>query len=272
MKRVLATLAAIALLGTAIAAAVVGGGAYDISATDQHLAPTYWAIDTASRQSVRLRARGIAVPPLDRAEQVERGLSLFREHCVMCHGAPGVAPGLFALGMTPAPANLVDTARNWSSAELYWTVKNGFKMTGMPAWEFRMPDEDLWAIVAFVRTLPTLSPQEYQRRAAAAPRAELREESPRSPDARRGEAAIHQHACTTCHVIPGIVGANKPVGPPLEGMARRAVIAGIIPNNEANMVRWLREPKAVSPESAMPDLGITERDARDIAAYLSTLR
>ena len=272
MKRVLITLAAVALLGAAIAAAVVGGGVYDISATDQHLAPTYWAIDTASRQSVRVRAKGIAVPPLDRAGQVERGLALFRDHCVPCHGAPGVAPDTFALGMTPAPANLVDTARHWSAGEIYWTVKNGFKMTGMPAWEFRLPDEDLWAVVAFVRTLPSLSPQEYRRRAAAAPRADPPEEAPGTPDADRGKRAIHQYACATCHVIPGIVGANKPVGPPLDAMARRGVIAGIVPNNEANMVRWLRKPQEISPESAMPDLGVTERDARDIAAYLFTLR
>lgn len=272
MKRVLATLAAVALLGAAIVAAVVGGGLYDISATDQHLAPTYRAIDLASRQSVRVRARGIEAPPLDRPELVERGLALFRDHCVSCHGAPGVAPGTFALGMTPAPANLVDTARHWSAAEIYWTVRNGFKMTGMPAWQFRMPDEDLWAVVAFVRTLPGLAPQEYRRRAAAAPQVEPRDEAPGAPDARRGKAAIHQYACATCHQIPGIVGANKPVGPPLDGVARRTVLAGILPNNEANMVRWLRKPHEVSPESAMPDLGVTERDARDIAAYLSTLR
>lgn len=272
MRRVLATLAAVALLGLAAAAIVVGGGLYDISATDQHLPPTHWALETASRQAVRLRARSIDVPPLDDAARVGRGLSLYREHCATCHGAPGVAPEPFALGMTPVPANLVDTARKWKPAEIYWTVRNGFKMTGMPAWEFRLPDEDLWNVVAFVRTLPALSPDEYRRRAAGAPRAERREERfSGPPDPKRGAVAIEQYGCATCHEIPGIVGANKAVGPPLAGIAGRAVLAGIVPNDDVNMVRWLRKPQEISPESAMPDLGVTERDARDIAAYLSTL-
>ena len=75
MRRVLLTLAAVAFAGLLALAALVGG-MYDISATDQHLAPTYWAIDTASRQSVKLRARGIAVPPLDDPARIERGLAL----------------------------------------------------------------------------------------------------------------------------------------------------------------------------------------------------
>lgn len=272
MNRVWIALAGVAAAGVAVVAAVVGGGLYDISATDQHLAPTYWAIDTASRQSVRLRARRIAVPPLDDPARIERGLALYRDHCASCHGAPGVAPEPFALGMTPAPANLVDTARRWSAAEIYWTVRNGFKMTGMPAWEFRMAEEDLWDVVAFVRALPSLAPAEYRARASSTQRAPLREQPLAAPDAARGKVAIQQYACATCHEIPGIVGASKPVGPPLDGIAKRAVLAGNIPNDEANMVRWLRRPQEASPGSAMPDLGVSERDARDIAAYLFTLR
>jgi mono/diheme cytochrome c family protein len=271
VKRVLLTLAAVALAAVLAASALVGG-MYDISATDQHLAPTYWAIDTASRQSVKLRARGIAVPPLGDPARIDRGLALYRENCVQCHGAPGVAPQPFALGMTPSAASLVHTARGWTAAEVYWTVRNGFKMTGMPAWEFRLAEEELWDVVAFVMALPAISPAEYKRRAAAAPAPERRAEPARPGDARRGKVAIQQYACPTCHEIPGIVGANKPVGPPLDGWSKRGVIAGILPNNAANLERWLRAPQAVSPESAMPNLGITERDARDIAAYLSTLR
>jgi mono/diheme cytochrome c family protein len=271
VKRVLLTLAAVAFAGLLAAGALVGG-MYDISATDQHLAPTYWAIDTASRQSVKLRARGITAPPLDDPARIERGLALYRDSCAQCHGAPGVAPEPFALGMTPSAASLVHTARTWTAGEVYWTVRNGFKMTGMPAWEFRLAEEELWDVVAFVMALPAVSPTEYKRRAAGAQAPGRRAEPTGSGDARRGKVAIQQYACPTCHEIPGIVGANKPVGPPLDGWSKRGVIAGILPNNAANLERWLREPQAVSPESAMPDLGVTGRDARDIAAYLATLR
>ena len=86
-----------------------------------------------------------------------------------------------------------------------------------------------------------------------------------------GIEAINQYACVTCHEIPGIVGANAPVGPPLKGVASRVMLGGVLPNSPENMVLWLRHPQKVAPLSAMPDLGVTEQDARDIAAYLATL-
>ena len=267
MKR----LAILGLLAAAAAAAVFYAGVYDISATDQHLAPTYWILDTGMRRSVKQRAAQISVPDLHEPGQIQRGLALYRQHCVQCHGAPGVAPAPFALGMTPAPANLAYTAREWPPAEIFWTIREGIKMTGMPAWKHRMTDEDIWAIVSFMRELPRLSPEEYRSRKAE--RAVAAEPAvATTPDAGRGRKAINQYACATCHEIPGIVGANAPVGPPLKAIGTRGFIAGVLPNTAENMVRWLRHPQAVNPKSAMPDLGVTERDARDIAEYLSTLR
>ena len=265
-------LLAILLVFAAVAAAAVFYvGAYDISATDQHLAPTYWVLDTGMRRSVRQRAEEITVPNLSEIGQIQHGLALYREHCVQCHGAPGVAPAAFALGMTPAPANLVYTAREWRPAEVFWVVREGIKMTGMPAWKYRMADEDIWAIVSFMRELPALSPDEYRLRKSERT-AGIDPGVPDTPDADRGSRAINQYACVTCHQIPGIVGANAPVGPPLNEIGTRGFIAGVLPNTPQNMVRWLRHPQAVNPKSAMPDLGVTERDARDIAAYLATLR
>ena len=263
--------AALVVLALAAAATVFYAGVYDVSATDEHLAPTYWLLDTAMRRSVRQRAAGITVPELGHPTQLRRGDALYRQHCLQCHGAPGVAPEPFALGMTPAPANLAYTARAWSPAEVFWVVKEGLKMTGMPAWKYRMVDDDIWAIVGFMRELSKLSPEDYRsrtpgREAAAEPRIAA------EPDAERGKRAISQYACATCHAIPGIVGANAPVGPPLKHIGTRGFIAGVLPNTPQNMVRWLRHPQGVSPKSAMPDLGVSEHDARDIAAYLSTLR
>jgi mono/diheme cytochrome c family protein len=259
------------VLALAASVAVFYAGIYDISATDQHVAPTYWLLDTGMRRSVRQRAAEIALPDLEQPGQIERGLALYRQHCVQCHGAPGVPPEPFALGMLPAPANLVYTAREWPAAEVFWVVKEGIKMTGMPAWKHRMTDDDIWAIVSFMRELPRLSPDEYRSRKTAA----LTASAPlpaAAPDAVRGKEAISQYACATCHQIPGIVGANAPVGPPLKEIGTRGFIAGVLPNTPQNMARWLRHPQAVNPKSAMPDLGVTERDARDIAAYLATLK
>jgi cytochrome c len=92
------------------------------------------------------------------------------------------------------------------------------------------------------------------------------------PDAARGMLALHQHACTACHVIPGLSGARVHVGPPLAGLARRQLIAGSLPNTPEQLVRWIRDPHGVDAESAMPVLGVSESSARDMAAYLATLR
>jgi mono/diheme cytochrome c family protein len=272
MKR--RTLGFLALGAAIVGAALVGAGAYDVSSTDQHLAPTYRLLDFAMRRSVVVRARFVDVPPLDDAARRERGLRHYDRHCVTCHGAPGIAPDAFAFALTPAPANLVHTAATWRPEELYWVAREGLKMTGMPAWEGRLADDELWDVVAFLRELPALTPAEYRARTGR--RAPVAADVPVPPgaadgDAQRGRQAIHRYGCSTCHAIPGIVGANAPVGPPLAGYARRTVIAGRLPHTPANLVRWLQAPQRIKPASAMPDLGLDDRDAADVAAYLRTL-
>jgi cytochrome c len=90
--------------------------------------------------------------------------------------------------------------------------------------------------------------------------------------ARDGRTAIVRHGCGGCHVIPGIQRAEGRVAPPLTAFAERGYVAGVVANNPDNLIRWLRSPAAVNPGTAMPDLGLTEAEARDIAAYLYTLR
>ena len=91
-------------------------------------------------------------------------------------------------------------------------------------------------------------------------------------DPSRGPDLLRKYGCQSCHTIPGVVGANGLVGPPLAGIASRSYIAGVLPNAPDNMLRWIRDPKAVDPLTAMPNTGVTPSDARHIAAYLYTLR
>ena len=93
-----------------------------------------------------------------------------------------------------------------------------------------------------------------------------------SADASRGARLIVRHGCGSCHRIPGITGAYGRVGPPLEHLHRQAYIAGVAPNRFDVMRRWLRAPEQLSPRTAMPNLGLSDDEARDIAAYLYTLR
>jgi cytochrome c len=90
-------------------------------------------------------------------------------------------------------------------------------------------------------------------------------------DPERGRALTGDRGCGGCHVIPGVPRATGLVGPSLERMASRVYIAGVLANSPGNMVRWLQNPPAVDPLTAMPNLHLEQHDARDIAAYLYTL-
>jgi cytochrome c2 len=91
-----------------------------------------------------------------------------------------------------------------------------------------------------------------------------------SPD--RGKQSLAGFGCGSCHEIRGVTGARGKIGPPLTGVASRAIIAGQLANTPENMVRWIRDPQAVEPNTAMPNLLVSEATARDMVAYLYTLR
>ena len=87
-----------------------------------------------------------------------------------------------------------------------------------------------------------------------------------------GRDKLRRYGCISCHEIPGVTGANGLVGPPLGGIASRMFIAGVLPNQPGNMTKWIMNPPAVDPKTAMPNMGVNPKDASDIAAYLYTLK
>ena len=91
-------------------------------------------------------------------------------------------------------------------------------------------------------------------------------------DAQVGEHLIYTYGCGSCHVIPGVAEAIGTVGPSLQGFGSRYYVAGVLINTPRNLFRWVSKPQEIDPRTAMPDLGVTERQARDIAAYLYTLQ
>ena len=96
-------------------------------------------------------------------------------------------------------------------------------------------------------------------------------ESVAGGDVRRGAAAVSRHGCPACHTIAGIANARGLAGPPLTGIAKRLYIGGVLPNTPENMIRWIRDPKAIDEKTVMPVLGISTQDATDIAAYLYSI-
>ncbi len=91
-------------------------------------------------------------------------------------------------------------------------------------------------------------------------------------NAQRGRALVREQGCGACHVVPGVSGAVGDVGPRLDRMKHHVYVAGVLPNNPKNLAYWITNPKEVNPRTAMPDLDIDEHDARDMAAYLYSLR
>jgi cytochrome c1 len=87
-----------------------------------------------------------------------------------------------------------------------------------------------------------------------------------------GKLAIREYGCGACHTVPGVRGANGLAAPPLTHFARRSFIAGEASNTADNLIRWIQAPESIEPGTAMPNLGVTEPMARDMAAYLYTLR
>lgn len=287
LRTVALTLLAVACAAAGLAAALVSSGVYNVAANRQHLKPVYQLLDIAMRQSVRYHARGLEPPRAADEAMLARGAQCYRQHCVQCHGGPGVAQGAAGQGMQPLPGPLIDATQRWSAGQLYWLTRNGLKMTGMPSWEFRLSEDDLWAVVAFVQKMPQLSPPQFAAMAGQdwvvgsaghAGRDDAFQpcrppvQALRPGDAVRGQRALYQYACVGCHTVAGQAQASPQVGPPLDGMARRTRIAGVLDNTPDNMVRWLVQTDAVKPGTAMPAMGVAEQDARDIAAYLAGLR
>jgi cytochrome c1 len=91
-------------------------------------------------------------------------------------------------------------------------------------------------------------------------------------DPKIGEHLIYTYGCGSCHAIPGVAEANGTVGPSLQRFGSRIYVAGLLVNTPGNLFRWISKPQEVHPGTAMPDLGVTAQQARDIAAYLYTLR
>lgn len=166
MKEAFWTLVLLVVLAAAAYIAFLYSGAYSVAATDPDPAIVRWSLETARDRFIHDRAAKVDVPPLDTFSE-ESGLEHYHAMCVTCHGAPGVEPSSIGKGLNPEPPDLVAAATERGVAELFWVIKNGIKMTGMPAFAESHSDDDIWEITAFVRRLPGIAPDAYEEKVAA---------------------------------------------------------------------------------------------------------
>ncbi|HWM46761.1 MAG TPA: c-type cytochrome [Xanthobacteraceae bacterium] len=156
---------ALAALAAAAAGALLlaWSGLYNIAASSGHWRVVEWFLAFGMSNSVELRAHAIEVPAtLDDPNLVRLGAAHFQNGCALCHGAPGAPPDPTVQRMLPSPPDLADVVPQWRDAELFWIVKHGIKYTGMPAWLAQQRDDEVWAVVAFLKRLPQLDAEAYR--------------------------------------------------------------------------------------------------------------
>jgi mono/diheme cytochrome c family protein len=142
---------------------VIYTGVYNVAATEPHWRVTRWILETARVRSIKAHAADVQIPPgLDDPAKIPMGVEHFAAHCAICHGAPGVPRGDIADRLYPQPPDLTLTAQAYTDGELFWILKHGIKLTGMPAWADHT-DKELWATVAFLRKLPGMTPEDYAK-------------------------------------------------------------------------------------------------------------
>jgi cytochrome c553 len=146
-----------------VALVVILSGVFDVAATSGHSAPIAFLLHFTMERSVAARAPHLTPPDLDDPALILRGATHYATGCAPCHGGPGELASPIAQRMTPVPPGLYDAARDFTRNELFWIVRHGVKMTAMPAWPARRRDDEIWAMVAFLRHLPTLKTADYAR-------------------------------------------------------------------------------------------------------------
>ena len=136
-------------------------GAYNVAANVPDPGIVKWLLSTHMQRSVARHAGSSSAPTQFSDQQVKDGLRIYKETCVYCHGAPGKDPGDIGKGLNPEPPYLPDTVGRWTNEQLFWIIKNGIKMTGMASYSAVHKDEEIWNLVAFVRRLPKMTPEQY---------------------------------------------------------------------------------------------------------------
>jgi mono/diheme cytochrome c family protein len=168
--RILTFIGALAVIGAIGAGVFFFGGYFNIAATEQDPGIVAWAITHVREASISHHATDTAPANLGDASMVQAGAKAFASAgCVNCHGGPGATWAKFSEGLNPGPPDLKDVVGGLEPRELFWVVKNGIKMTGMPSFGANLSDPQIWLIVSFLKKYPNVSDADYKTWTAAGP-------------------------------------------------------------------------------------------------------
>ncbi|MBI4931944.1 MAG: cytochrome c [Bacteroidetes bacterium] len=163
MKKIILTVITTLVIIVAIFTAYMYSGMYDVSQLTPHNALTKWMIRTTLHNSINARLKDIQVSPMNDTANFVDGFGHYNEMCVSCHGAPGIDPGEMAKGLYPKPPKFYKSDDMPDPDESFWIIKNGIKMTSMPAYGPTHNDKAIWAMTDFLlNKMNKMSPEEYQ--------------------------------------------------------------------------------------------------------------
>jgi mono/diheme cytochrome c family protein len=158
LATVIATIVVLALAGLGI----LFSGIYNVAATEPHSEFGAWVLSTAMRRSVEYHASGLPADARLAQQDINQGFAEFNETCVQCHRVPGRDRGKIGKGLRPRAPNLKYASERWTDAQLFWIIKFGVKMTGMPAFGEILDDSRILNIVAFVKALHGMTAEQYR--------------------------------------------------------------------------------------------------------------
>jgi cytochrome c553 len=225
-------------------------GLVPIKASSGHWAVTRWILNFSSERSIATHALGIQAPPLDKPGLILKGAGAYDLNCRGCHGSPSLMAPRVAAAMTPIPPYLPTGLAGWKDAEVFYVVKHGIKFTGMPAWPTQQRDDEVWAMVAFLRVFPDLDGEEYSRLVSS--------ESPPGIETIPRTALLN---CRRCHGDEGL-GRGEDAFPRLAGQSPDYLVASLQAFAGGQRHSGIMEPIAadLSPE-----------EMRELATYYSKL-
>ncbi|KAF2991516.1 cytochrome c (plasmid) [Methylocystis sp. MJC1] len=157
MKYLLGFIAAVVLM---VIGAIIFAATYNVAASARGSTLEFGILHSVMRNSVRARA-GEDGRETWTEEELRKGFEQYDEMCIICHSAPGKERRPISKGMDPEPPNLAETSKQWTTAQLFWIIKNGIKMTGMPAFGPTHSDAEIWNLVGFVHRLPEITADKF---------------------------------------------------------------------------------------------------------------
>lgn len=162
MKKLIVVVAATILVEVLVFVIFIHTGLYNVSAASPDSGVMRWVFSTTSDNSIQHQARGIVAPDLTDTSMNAEGFDHYNEMCVGCHGAPGIDRSEIGVGLNPSGPDLTESAKELTPPQLFWVVKNGIKSTGMPSFAKTHSDQKIWAMVAFLERMKTMSAIEYK--------------------------------------------------------------------------------------------------------------